>query len=733
MLFGDNSGDDRFLGRSVFTVLGPNYAGIYAEKEGIRLTLLALTALLAALITLSITISIFVRARRSRLQTLFAILNANLGLCLIFVFLLSLNHPMVRMWGGRFFLLAALALPITALRFFSLFLADLEKTLSSMLNVSYPVSVMLGAVTLTPFYHTQLFRFLCNVFITSIFAFCFILIVMRFRSSPSSGERSRLRPVFFGGFATLILVVLDLISFHLDWPYVFLGSLCLAIYMYYMLQIVLSARALDMSEILGRGVVLGILAFFIAGLYWLMTVWTKTSKLGTFFPTVLVASIIILILYEPLKNEVEGRAAEYFFRQRRELRVLLEQLRRDLAHVIDLDKTSRLLLERLRRSKRVTHASFYLLRANANGYERVHSFGLGEPPVTLVDLGRHASFIQSLEEELAPVVKQDIEFRYTSTLLHWKVQGEGLFEEERLIDTLRSLDDIKADVSFPCISSNNKILGFINLKDERFEDAYSSEEQSFMMMVAAQVAITIENSRIFEKVKERGRLAALGEMAAGMAHEIRNPLGAIKGAAQLLNPDAFDESEAEFLSIILEEVDRLNSVVTQFLDYARPLRSGFALTDVNQVLERTLLLLEAEELMSAIKIEKSLQDNLPLLHADAEQLKQVFINLIRNGSEAMAGEGVIHISTELIEDLDSPVVEITVSDEGEGIDEKDLKNIFIPFYTTKSKGTGLGLSICQRIIENHDGTIEMQSELEQGTQFMIRLPVQRSNPSAIGG
>lgn len=674
------------------------------------------------------------RSRRTRLQTHFAVINANLAACLVCVLVLSSNNSMAQLWGARAFVITALALPITGIRFFSLLLTDLEKVLAPIHNVCIPFSIALGLVTITPLFHYLIFRFICSVFIISIFAFCFILIVFRFRSSPSEGERSRLRPVLVGGFLTLILVVLDVLAFHLDWPsYVSWGSLCLSIYMYYMLQIVLFARALDTSEVLGRFVVLGILAFLIAGLYWLMTVWVQSYKFSTFFPTVLVASIIILILYEPLKNEVEGRATEYFFRQRRELRVLLEQLRRDLANVIDLDKTSRLLLERLRRSKRVTHASFYLLRPRGGGYKRVHSFGLGEPPITHIDLGRHASFIQYLQETQTPVVKQDVEFRYTSTLLHWKVQGEGVHEEERLIDVLRTLDDIKADVSFPCISSNNKVLGLINLKEERFDDAYSAEEQSFMMMVAAQVAITIENSRLFEKVKERDRLAALGEMAAGLAHEIRNPLGAIKGAAQLLNPGGFDGVESEFLSIILEEVERLNTVVTQFLDYARPLRSSFSLVDINQVLERTLLLFEAEEQMAQIEVQTSLQEDLPLFHADAEQLKQVFINLIRNGADAMSDGGRLSLQTRLLADLDPPAVEILIADEGVGIDEDGLKNIFIPFYTTKNNGTGLGLSICQRIIENHDGSIEIQSQVEQGTQFTIRLPVPRNSSSGITG
>lgn len=692
------------------------------------MTLLALTSLLAALITLSITISIFVRSRRTQLQTYFAIFNANLSVCLVGVFLVGLEHPVARVWGEPLFAVTVLALPVSGLRFFSRLLTDLEKILSVTLGICYPLSIVLVSLVPTTIFYSVLYRFVCHTYLTSVFTFCFVLMVMRFRSSPSAGERSRLRPVLIGGFLTLTLVLLDIISFYRDGTYAFLGSLSVAIYMYYMLQIVLFARALDTSEILGRGVVLGILSFLIAGLYWLMTVWVPITKFGTFFPTVLVASIMILILYEPLKNEVEGRAAEYFFRQRRELRILLEQLRRDLANVIDLDKTARLLLERLRRSKRVTHASFYLLNPRTASYKRVHSFGLGEPPVAFVDLVRHASFLQYLEDHLAPVVKPEIEFRYTSTLLHWKVQGEGVYEEERLIDILRTLEELKADVCFPCISSDNEILGLINLKEERFEDAYSSEELSFMMMVAAQVAITIENSRLFEKVKDRERLAALGEMSAGLAHEIRNPLGAIKGAAQLLNPKAFSGAEQEFLSIILEEVDRLNGVVSQFLNYARPLRNGFGLVDINQLLQRTTQLLEAEEQMAHIQIDKNLQSTLPLLHADAEQLKQVFINLLRNGAEAMPEGGVIHISTELLEDADTPAVEIVFADEGEGINEERMKYIFVPFYTTKHNGTGLGLSICQRIIENHEGTIEIQSQPKQGTQFTIRLPVQRQLP-----
>jgi signal transduction histidine kinase len=269
------------------------------------------------------------------------------------------------------------------------------------------------------------------------------------------------------------------------------------------------------------------------------------------------------------------------------------------------------------------------------------------------------------------------------------------------------------------------LLGFICIKDDRFENAYNSEELSYMMMVAAQLAIIVENSRLFEAVKERERLAVLGAMAAGLAHEIRNPLGAIKGAAQLLNPDAHDENEREFIGIILEEVDRLNGVVSQFLDYARPMRNGLMLIDINQVLRRTVQLLDAEKLMSQVVIHENLQPDLPLIYADAEQLKQVFINLLHNSAEAMSEGGSIFVQSELIGDIDNPMVEISFADEGAGIPPEVLKNIFIPFFTTKERGTGMGLSICQRIIEHHDGSIQVQNRPTKGTVIIIRLPVQR--------
>src|SRR5690606_32549300 len=140
-------------------------------------------------------------------------------------------------------------------------------------------------------------------------------------------------------------------------------------------------------------------------------------------------------------------------------------------------------------------------------------------------------------------------------------------ENKRLTERRAALTAMKAGISIPLLGGD-RVIGFLNLGDERVPEAYSSDEIALMLEIAEQTATVVENSKLFERMKERDRLAALGEMAAGLAHEIRNPLGAIKGAAQFLEPSGIGAEDREFLDVIVEEVDRLNGVVTQFLDYA---------------------------------------------------------------------------------------------------------------------------------------------------------------------
>jgi signal transduction histidine kinase len=280
--------------------------------------------------------------------------------------------------------------------------------------------------------------------------------------------------------------------------------------------------------------------------------------------------------------------------------------------------------------------------------------------------------------------------------------------------------------------------------DDRVRDAFTPEEVGLLENLAVQIGVTIANSRIYARMKERDRLASLGAMAAGLAHEVKNPLGAIKGAAQLLDEGGpADPSSREFVGIILEEVDRLNHVVGSFLDYARPHAGNAVPIDINAAIRRTVQIMESQK-QEDIVFSIELGENIPRAKIDPEQLRQVLINLIQNAVQAMNGRGQVTIATSarragrswaatpaadrnLPRPLEPPSsIEISVRDTGPGIAQGVLKNLFVPFFTTKAQGTGLGLAISQSVVQNAGGTIQVHTNPETGTTFTVVLPATES-------
>ena len=223
-----------------------------------------------------------------------------------------------------------------------------------------------------------------------------------------------------------------------------------------------------------------------------------------------------------------------------------------------------------------------------------------------------------------------------------------------------------------------------------------------------------------EKV-EKSRSALLEEMATGLAHEIRNPLGSIKGAAQYLKSETDTDRNHRLLNVIIEETDRLDGVMSRFLNYANPYSTNADMQNINRIVEKVIDLLKTTQLPENTVIEKNLDYNIPLVKVDGEQIMQVLMNLALNGIESMPAGGTLSFSTSRIMDDGQRSVEITVRDTGSGIKSEDLKNIFKPFFTTKRTGVGLGLSICKRIIGNHGGRIKVKSEPDKGTAFFIRI------------
>jgi len=397
--------------------------------------------------------------------------------------------------------------------------------------------------------------------------------------------------------------------------------------------------------------------------------------------------------------------------------------------VIDVAGVATLVLDGFNETRRVTHASVYLLAEDRPGYRLVDF--RGPQPVPFLDTAAARGLLFAAAEGQKALLLENIERRIAEMRSRAPDRRRGRDELKRLNDMRGALSQMKSGISVPLVG-NDRVIGFLNLWDERVPEAYASDEIALIFAIAERFATVIENSKLYEKMRERDRLAALGEMAAGLAHEIRNPLGAIKGAAQCLDPRRLPGEDGEFLEVIVEEVNRLNGVVSAFLDYARPLKQNFGPTDVNEVVTRTIRLIQ-NEIPPNIELKLELREGLARVEGDAEQLKQVLINLVQNALEAIGqANGQIAIRTlppdRFGEFRGSEAVELHVADTGGGIPGDQQLNIFVPFFTTKQKGTGLGLAICQRIVKNHGGSISVQSRVSEGATFIIRLPALPSEP-----
>jgi signal transduction histidine kinase len=245
---------------------------------------------------------------------------------------------------------------------------------------------------------------------------------------------------------------------------------------------------------------------------------------------------------------------------------------------------------------------------------------------------------------------------------------------------------------------------------ERLETAYKQLRQQFDLRIKAE-----------ERLRKIDRLVTLGELAAQLAHEIGNPLGSIKGTAEIICDDYTEDSEKyEFAQILLKEIQQLDAVVRDFLEFGKPKALEIVEIDLNRFVRNMADFIALQCTEQGISVTLNLDERLGNVLLDTRRMEQVLFNLLLNAIEAMPHGGKITISTQREEETGFTKIEI--EDTGKGIPEGMLDTIFEPFVTTKEDGTGLGLAIVRRIIKEHQGQISVESSIGKGTKFTIRIP-----------
>lgn len=298
------------------------------------------------------------------------------------------------------------------------------------------------------------------------------------------------------------------------------------------------------------------------------------------------------------------------------------------------------------------------------------------------------------------------------------------------------LEQLQAELIYP-LKVMNKVSGVIMLGKKTDRTGFTENELGLLSLLFNQAAFAIEHASLYEIQSERikkmyrtDRLATLRELAAGAAHEIRNPLTAIRSTIQYLSKDfSADPVKSEMATELISEVERINKIVQGLLSFARPSALNSSEVNLEQLINQTLLLVHNTLKKQQVEVEFEYFHENTALQADAEQLKQVFLNIILNAVEAMSQNPpersrtlIISIEKGASIDDHSHYLLLSFEDSGKGIGEKDLDHIFNPFFTTKDEGTGLGLAICYGIINRHEGEIEVHSTPGKGTCFTIKLP-----------
>ncbi|MFC1767406.1 ATP-binding protein [Candidatus Margulisiibacteriota bacterium] len=494
---------------------------------------------------------------------------------------------------------------------------------------------------------------------------------------------------------------------------------------------------MDIEVVIKKGIIYSTMIATIVGIYSallliLQQLFQITTGVNQWVATVITA-FAIAVGYKPVETFITDLTNRYFFRKKYDYQKTLKDSSEAMNILTDIDRLVKLTTRIVARRMELEETSTLIHDVPHKRYTIKAAEGKSKELLGTTYSDNHELF-KHLFQTNQILIKDEVIHTINSKLTMPD-------EKKRLIIIRKEMERLHAQVCVPSMTRGKymgtKLVAVFCMGEKKSGDMYTNEDIQLLTTLSNQSAVAVENAIMYsdlmnkyeelrttkDQLVQSEKLASLGTMAAGIAHEIKNPLTSLQLFSQMM-AERFDDHEfrLKFTQVVPPEIERLNSIVSELVAFAKPSKLTREPVSMNEILEKSIRLSEISFKKLNVKIVKEFQET-PKVVADGQKLMQIFLNLMMNGAHAIEGtnqKGNITVST--FHDPSSNMVSVSIADTGTGMPPETVKKIFDPFFTTKEKGTGLGLAITKRIIDEHNGKVNVESEVGKGTTFTVSLP-----------
>jgi signal transduction histidine kinase len=697
----------------------------------------SISSIIASVFTFLLSIFVLIKGRQSRVNRSFSAITLSVSIWSLFPFLASVaENNSQAIYFAQFVYMAAAFTPSTFLHFILEFIGKRDNLDRIVLRLSYAVSVFFLVFSHNQFFIKGVARFLpyfavipgplyliFALFFGVIGAYAFLKLIVTYNASTGY-KRAQYRYIFV---AFVVAYVSGLMHFSPAYkiPEIIPHDLLIVIFSFIITYAILSVRLMDIEFVIKRSFVYSVLTGLIIGVYTLIIFVSQelfANLIGLRWLLILIGSSMIAVGFKPLETAFTNFSDKYFFQGKYDYHKVLKDLSRGMAELTSLERLTKLITRIVMKNVKLEGSMLFVYDYNANTFRAVAAQG-DMKEFKDAELAKTDNLVKYMDEKGDVLIKGEV--------AHEMENDQSLDTHRNFLRSiLKQMNRFKAVLCVPS-KIGDKLMGFILLSEKKSRDAYSTEDLMLFQTLAPQAAIAIKNAMTYDEIRKEfekehekvatiekqlersARLASLGTVAAGVAHEIRNPLGMIQLKTDKLAIDQLnEESLKEFKASVTSNIERSTNIIRNMLDLAKSKDKVYSNVNLVGVIESALQFFP----LSGIKLVKELLP-VPDINGNAEELKQVFVNLIDNAVKAMPNGGTLKIASR----HEDNNVNIYVTDTGVGIPKEDFERIFDPFYSTRHEGTGLGLSITYRIVREHGASIRVESEVGKGSTFQLQF------------